>query len=423
MRWEPSTRRAHQHLKTFVAVKVLPSEKISDADAVSRFYGEMQAIGRVEHPNVVRATDAREVDGQHFLVMELVDGIDLSYLIEEFGPLQAPQACGLIRQAALGLVAIHECGLIHRDIKPSNLALSRDGTVKILDLGLAKLNTTADVTATGQVMGTIDYMPKEQVEDSKSVDIRADIYSLGCTLYKLLTGEAPYRKHTTVVEKLQAICHEEFPALAEREDITDDVRSVLERMTAKEASARYQTPSELTEALSPLTTDGVLDTLVHEIRELARRESESASQASSRSICSANVATDQVGFSTRIPKNPPPNDGANILRGTAIFLVGILFAIGITVAFSIFRSEAASDSAAPAENSRIVVREEQVGPNSDWSPMFVERPKLIAWRGADDEDQPVFDAQRERYSVRSPVSHGSRRLAISNQNRLNCNVP
>ena len=192
----------HTRLDKVVALKVLPAERMRDAGAVARFEREMKAVGKLDHPNIVRAMDAGEEDGMHFLVMEYVEGLDLSQLAKNTGPLPVADACELVRQAALGLAEAHEHGLVHRDIKPSNLMLAKpkkkkgEPTVKILDLGLALLSEAlapdaGGLTTSGQMMGTIDYMAPEQGGDSHQVDIRADIYSLGATLYRLLTGIAP----------------------------------------------------------------------------------------------------------------------------------------------------------------------------------------------------------------------------------------
>ncbi|MBI2479966.1 MAG: serine/threonine protein kinase [Planctomycetia bacterium] len=183
----------HTRLKRVVAVKVLPADRLNDPAAVARFQREMEAVGKLDHPNIVRATDAGEVDGIHFLVMEYVLGLDVSDLVRRAGPLPIAEACEIARQAAVGLQNAHEHGLVHRDIKPSNLMLTADGQIKILDLGLARLHDSqqGDLTSASQMMGTIDYMAPEQTSASRDVDIRADIFSLGATLYKLLCGQAP----------------------------------------------------------------------------------------------------------------------------------------------------------------------------------------------------------------------------------------
>src|SRR5262249_38269469 len=175
--------------------KILPPERTRDPLAVARFVREMAAVGRLEHPNVVRATDAGEEDGTHFLAMELVEGIDLGHLVRFLGPLPVPDACELIRQAALGLQYVHERQIVHRDVKPSNLMLASTGEVKILDLGLALLQgdfADEELTGSGQLLGTAAYMAPEQWHDTHAVDVRADVYGLGCALYKLLAGKAPF---------------------------------------------------------------------------------------------------------------------------------------------------------------------------------------------------------------------------------------
>src|SRR5262249_13199128 len=154
---------------------------------------------RLSHPNVIMAFDAGEIDGSHFFVTEYVDGVDLRTLLERDGPLPAARACEATRQAALGLQHAYLRGMVHRDIKPANLLLSREGVVKIVDLGLARLTApglddpeAVKLTRTGELMGTPDYLAPEQITDSRRADIRADIYSLGCTLYQLLTGVPPF---------------------------------------------------------------------------------------------------------------------------------------------------------------------------------------------------------------------------------------
>ena len=177
-----------------VALKVLPKDRTSDARAVARFEREMKAIGQLSHANIVQAVDARDIDSTTVLVMEYVDGLDLAKITKAVAPIGIADACELVRQTAVGLQYIHENGLVHRDIKPSNLMLTRQGQVKILDLGLALLDphqtTGKELTSNGLAMGTPDYIAPEQAGDSHRVDIRADIYSLGCTFYHLLAGRA-----------------------------------------------------------------------------------------------------------------------------------------------------------------------------------------------------------------------------------------
>lgn len=243
----------HTRLKRIVAIKVLPPECMHDSQAVARFEREMEAVGRLDHAHIVRATDAGVDQGQHFLVMEFVDGLDLAALARRAAPLRVNDACELIRQAAVGLQSAHEQKLVHRDIKPSNLMLTRKGQVKLLDLGLALLHErTGDLTSTGQVMGTLDYMAPEQGGDSHLVNIQADIYSLGATLYRLLAGEAPFSgaKYATLVQKLTAKLTLRAPRLDQaRRDVTPPLAQLVDRMLRADPKDRPATPAEVADAL------------------------------------------------------------------------------------------------------------------------------------------------------------------------------
>jgi len=247
----------HCRLKRLAALKILPLERMQDGQAVARFHREMELIGRLDHPNVVRATDAGEAGGIHFLIMELVDGIDLGRLARWYGPLAVADACAIAYQTAIGLHAVQAQGLVHRDIKPSNLMLTKNGEVKILDLGLACIRGAGpgeELTTSGLLMGTADYMAPEQGTDPHHVDIRADLYSLGCTLYKLLTGKPPFdgSEYNSVSKKVQAHANQSVPSLR---DVCPAVplglAAVVEKLTAKDKVDRYGTPSEAADALRP----------------------------------------------------------------------------------------------------------------------------------------------------------------------------
>ena len=255
----------HIHLKRHVALKLLSKNWAGSPDAIVRFRREMEAMGKLEHPNIVQATDAGEQDGLFYLVMEHVDGVDLSRLVKARGKLAIPDACELVRQAATGLQFAHERGMVHRDIKPSNLMLTKQGVVKVLDLGLARLRVDQaadeEFSSSGTAMGTPDYMAPEQVRDSHGVDIRADIYSLGCTLYKLLTGSAPFETTTyvTAFDKMQAHVEGRIPAIQSlRPDISDGLVTVLNRMVAVDRSNRFAEPAAVADALAPFCTESNL---------------------------------------------------------------------------------------------------------------------------------------------------------------------
>ena len=245
-------------LNRIVALKVLSKGRMDDQSAIARFEREMEAVGSVDHPNIVRAMDAREIDGTPVLVTEYVDGLDLAQLVHRRGPLPIADACEIGRRAATGLQAVHEHGLVHRDIKPSNLMLTTAGELKILDLGLARLQKDAaegeELTGSGQIMGTSDYIAPEQALESHTVDIRADIYSLGCTLYRLLTGRPPFggKEHDTPLKKAMAHVHQPVPPIRElRSEVPDGLAAVIDRMLAKDPDQRYSTPAEVAAALAP----------------------------------------------------------------------------------------------------------------------------------------------------------------------------
>jgi len=276
----------HTRLQKVVALKVLPAGRMNDPQAVQRFEREMQAVGRLSHPNIVGAHDAGEHEGTHFLVMEHVDGLDLSGLIRHLGPLPIADACELARQAAVGLQHAHEHDLVHRDIKPSNLMLGPDGQVKILDLGLARLHIRdqAELTSTGQMMGTLDYIAPEQTGDSHDVDIRADIFSLGATLYKLLTGVTPYSdpRYNTAVKRLAALANDPIPPIQERrDDVPAELATVVSRMLAKDPDERFGTPAEVAQALEQFAAGAEPAALLSRAQHSAAVQGDSVSAGNS----------------------------------------------------------------------------------------------------------------------------------------------
>src|SRR5262249_17902795 len=218
---------------------------------------EMQALGKVKHPNVVTAYDADAIGDTHFVSMEFIDGADLTRLVRERGPLPVLAACEYIRQGALGLQHAHELGMVHRDIKPSNLLVTRDGrTVKLVDLGLARLAEPATeganrITQEGFVIGTPDFLAPEQARNPGAVDIRADIYALGATLFYILTGKVPY-EGANPTEKLLKHCTEPPPWLLPlRPDAPPQVEQIIHWCMAKQPQDRPQPPNQLALALQP----------------------------------------------------------------------------------------------------------------------------------------------------------------------------
>ncbi len=242
------------------ALKILPPSFARDRSAVMRFKREIEAAGRIKHPNLVAALDAAEDRGVHFLVMEHVAGCDLDRVVRSRGPMSPFEAIDSAIQAARGLEAAHAAGIVHRDIKPGNLMLDTAGAVRVLDLGLARFVEAANpfgpasgtrLTGSGMCMGTIDYMAPEQAEDSRVADHRADIYSLGCTLFYLLTGREPF-DGPTALKRLMAHQQQPPPKLrAARPDAPIRLESVFQKMMAKRPADRPASMGEVIALLEP----------------------------------------------------------------------------------------------------------------------------------------------------------------------------
>jgi serine/threonine protein kinase len=244
-------------------LKVMGRQVMERPGVLERFLREIRAVAKLRHPNIVAAYSAVRLGESIVFAMEYVEGLDLAKLVKAKGPLPVAHACSFAHQAALGLQHAHEQGLVHRDIKPGNLMLSRNGdkaTVKVLDFGLAKVTREEKVdgglTTEGQALGTPDFIAPEQIIDAPSADIRADIYSLGGTLYYLLTGRPPF-KANSLYDMFQAhISRAADPLNLVRPEIPAELAALVAKMMAKDPVRRFQTPGEVAEALTPFFKKG-----------------------------------------------------------------------------------------------------------------------------------------------------------------------
>jgi eukaryotic-like serine/threonine-protein kinase len=258
----------HQTMNRIVAIKVLAPHLVKTPKAQQLFQREVRAAAKLVHPNIVTAYDANQIGDRCYLVMEYVDGPNLDELVRQRGPLPIGQACDFMRQSAIGLQYAHEVGMVHRDIKPANLLAQRpttstpaaSPTIKILDFGLARLHAWGPngepagdsiMAAENTVLGTPDFLSPEQARNLHQVDIRADLYSLGCTFYYLLCGRVPYPGGTTLEKLVRHSTEQAVPVEQFRRDVSPPVAAVVRRLMAKDPAQRFQTPNELAATLAP----------------------------------------------------------------------------------------------------------------------------------------------------------------------------
>jgi serine/threonine-protein kinase len=246
----------HRRMKRIVALKVLPGTTKHGPDEIERFQQEVEAVAALNHPNIVTAYDAGESALGPFLVMEFVEGSDLDAILRKRGPLPVAEALDAIIQAAEGLEYAHSQGVVHRDIKPANLLRDKRGTIKVTDLGLARMRKglaghtdQGGLTEAGSVFGTVDYMSPEQAIDSKAADHLSDVYSLGCTLYFVLTGHVLYPADS-LMAKLWAHREKPIPSLcASRPDVSEKVDAVFRKLVAKQPQNRPPSMTEVVQLL------------------------------------------------------------------------------------------------------------------------------------------------------------------------------
>ena len=305
-------RAMHRRMKRIVAVKVLRSD-LKHSDEISRrFMREVEVAAQLSHPNIVTAYDAGEQHGLSYLVCEYIDGQNLSDVVKENGPWRC--GCCKCHFADRRWTSVRSRkGVIHRDIKPSNLLLDDDGNAKLLDVGLARINSSSaaeesetDLTTTGLIMGTIDYMAPEQAQNTRLADERSDIYSVGCTLYYLLTGRAPFA-YGTSMERLLAHREQAIPDLRDLNDcVPDSFQQLLTACLEKSPDQRIQTAAELKEALSKQCEAGLPDLTLPFCRtqfgtdQVAGRSRRGAGRRYTRRKSRPKVAKEQDRLATQV---------------------------------------------------------------------------------------------------------------------------
>lgn len=298
----------HRRMQRMVAIKVLPVRLANDEAARERFDREARAIATLNHPNIVQAYDIDSHEGMHYIVMEFVDGVSLQALVALRGALPVSRAVNYLAQAAEGLQHGHEMGLVHRDIKPANLLLARDGTIKVLDYGLARFfdNRGDDFTRRHEgnsIIGTADYLAPEQAIDCSDVDVRADLYALGCTAYYLFTGQPPYgREIPTHTKLLMHQSKDPVPLRELRPDLDPALCDVFRKLMHKDPKQRFQQPKEVVDALQPWLNQPVPPPADDEIplRDALTINKAMAGNSTAKIGTSSSVATKTRGKSVTI---------------------------------------------------------------------------------------------------------------------------
>ena len=298
----------HQRIGKHVALKLIKSERLQEEKTKARFEREMRAMGALDHPNLVKAIDAGEHEGRMYLAMEYIDGASLGDISHSLRQLSYRDACEAIRRAATGLqYACDELQhFVHRDIKPSNLLLSRNGEVKVADLGLVRAGNLfqddASLTATNSFIGTLDYTAPEQIDRGQDVDVRADIYALGATLYKLLTGQVTHHgeRFDSFSDKIHGISKlDPTPISEHRPDLPSELAELIDRMLAKDPERRIATPGEVAKALAPFCESADLAQLVEEHMAMQSDVDEEEATSTFDYVTSAHADTQRSEVPTR----------------------------------------------------------------------------------------------------------------------------
>ena len=264
----------HVDMRRLVAVKVLPLFAEQDSRIQQRFITEIRVVAQLQHPNIVAAMDSGTTSAPdsptlRYFVMEYVPGQDLEEYVQSNGPLSPSQASDIIHQVAAALAEAHKHNLVHRDIKPSNIRLTPDGQAKLLDFGLAR-HFTSRMTEPGTVLGTLDFMAPEQTCDAGSVDIRADIYALGGTLFWCLTGRTPFVAKGNIIQEIASRQTQPPPSVRTwRPEIPAEVDAIVTRMMALRPDDRCATPQGVMQALLPFLKPEMRDGFIQPLERLS----------------------------------------------------------------------------------------------------------------------------------------------------------
>ncbi|MGN6546071.1 MAG: protein kinase domain-containing protein [Aureliella sp.] len=342
----------HRQLGKQLALKLLSTRLHRGGGYTARFQREMRAAGGLDHPAIVRATDAGEHNGTHYLAMEYIEGLDLSRIVRLVGKLDIADACEIARQVALGLSHAHASGVTHRDIKPSNIMLSTKGEVKILDFGLARLSlwdeASAELTTVGQLIGTLDYMAPEQAERPDSVDYRADLYALGATLFRLLCGRAPLAASPEMspLAKLRLLATHQPPSLATlRPDAPESLVQLVASLLARDPESRPASAAHVAEALTQFSQGADLPGLVTRAQARAEKEADEELAVQSNHLSRLTQPTDALENEIAAGAAKPPRRLRHLLAwafAPLAILAGVLITLETQKGNLVIESDAAN---------------------------------------------------------------------------------